>query len=276
MESSSADTGEFLVQLNRGLRAPEELSVPLRFSGGVLNTDFMLALDGSPAGVSLDGGTVTFTGPTPSPTAINVNVLLTALDDADAENDMLTASVGAPVATGLGGEATASFNGVNRLTVEDEDGAAGAGLVQSAGRLNLNEGGATASYTVRLRTQPESVVTVTETSSAPDKAAVHAQGGTPGASATLTFSPSNWNQTQTVTVTPRDDADQDDDIFAIFHAVTGPGGYQNLGVTSIVVFVEDDDASTSPPPPPPPGPAPPPPPPPPGPAPPPPPPPPSA
>ena len=246
-ESSSTDTGEFTVQLNRGLLSPEILSVPLRFSGGVLNTDFMLALKGSPNGVRLVDGTVIFTGPGSGATASSANVLLTALDDADLEDEIVTADLGEVSAAGLGGDATGSVGGNGRVTVMDEDGAPGPGLIQSAGRLNLVEGGAAASYTVRLREQPRSDVTVTETSLAPAKAALHTGGGTPGASATLTFSPSNWNQAQTVTVTPRDDADEDDEFFAISHAVTGPGGYQNLDVTRIVVFVEDDEAPTTPP-----------------------------
>ena len=246
-ESSSTDTGEFTVQLNRGLLSPEILSVPLRFSGGVLNTDFMLALKGSPNGVRLVDGTVIFTGPGSGATASTANVLLTALDDADLEDEIVTVDLGAVSAAGLGGDAMGSVGGNGQVTVMDEDGEPGPGLIQSAGRLNLVEGGAAASYTVRLREQPQSDVTVTETSLAPAKAALHAGGGTPGASATLTFSPSNWNQAQTVTVTPRDDADEDDEFFAISHAVTGPGGYRNLDVTRIVVFVEDDEAPTTPP-----------------------------
>ena len=64
-EGDGTDTARIALTLGRGLRAGERLAVPLAFAGGAAGTDFTLALQGTPAGVSISGSgtTVTFTGP---------------------------------------------------------------------------------------------------------------------------------------------------------------------------------------------------------------------
>ena len=239
--------------LPRELVAGEVLAVPLVFSGGALNTDFTLAFKAAYAGVSFDWtttawSTLTFTGPS----VAEANLVMTALADGDTADDLMRVSIptssstGNPrlTATNLGGGA----RGVSRtswgLTVRDDDAGGTPGLIESAGRLNLVEGGPPGGYKVRLRTQPAGAVTVTASSESPQTFRVHAAGGTPGASATLTFSPTDWNRPREVTVTTREDADAADAMLTIAHAVTGTGDYAAISPDPITVFVVDDEGET--------------------------------
>ena len=247
-EGDGKDTARITLTLGRGLRAGERLAVPLAFAGGAAGTDFTLALQGTPVGVSLSGSgtTVTFTGPETGATAASAAVLLTAAQDDDAADGTVTVSIpssssgqGAVLAaTGLGGGATGSRDGTGTITLEDDDTAA---LVFAPAKLSVAEGG-TATYTVRLATRPSATVTVTVT--APSGLLVDGpDAGT--ATETLTFTAANWDETQTVTVTAADD-----DIAnaggvrtaELSHDVSG-GGYHAQDFT-VEVQVRDDDVPT--------------------------------
>ncbi len=272
-EGSSTATARFRLTVGRGLYSGESLAVPLTFSGGAPGTDFTLALEGSPAGVTFSGSTMTFTGPSTGQTAQIARVVLTALDDADADDDTITVSIPASSSTGnprltatnLGGGATGSRVGNGVITVDDDEVAtAAAGVTVTVAKpFVLKEGGAARSYTVVLEKAPAANVTVTATSNDPGAFLINKAGGTPGPSVVLTFTPSDWSQEQTVTVTVQDDADADNEVVLVQHAVTGTGEYQNVTADTVVVTIDDDDTATNPPPPPPtgppPGPAPPPP-----------------
>jgi len=107
------------------------------------------------------------------------------------------------------------------------------GIVLSSSSLSITEGGS-ASYTVRLATQPTDDVSVivsdhADTDLTPDKT-------------NLAFTPMNWNDVQTVTVTAAADGDAVDDTITLRHRALG-GGYsavqKNLAVTI-------DDTTTAP------------------------------
>ena len=157
------DTARISVRVGRALVSGESLEVPLRFSGGVLGTDFTLALQGTPAGVALAGGTVTFTGPS----AEAPNLLLTALDDGDLKDDLITVSIPASssagssrlVAAGLDGGAVGSVVGTGRIQVTDDDrGAPSASFARASG--SAVEGSGARPVRVVLSPAPSSAITV--------------------------------------------------------------------------------------------------------------------
>ena len=131
-EDSSTDPARISVRLRRGLRSGEILAVPLQFAGGTVNTDFTLALSGSPTGVTLSGSTVTFTG-SAGGSATVASVELLASDDADTTDKTVTVSIPASsitgnprlTATGLGGGATGSRVDNGQITLVDDDGDGG-------------------------------------------------------------------------------------------------------------------------------------------------------
>ena len=108
-------------------------------------------------------------------------------------------------------------------------------------RLGVVEG-ATATYTVVLKSKPTADVTIATTSSAPGKATV--------APASHTFTPSNWSTGKTFTVTGKAPGPS-----TIGHAVTAStdGNYPtSLTIESVAVTVEARPIIPPPPPPPPP------------------------
>jgi len=124
-EGSSTNRATVRLSLGRQLLLTEELAIPLAFSGGVLGTDFSLSLSGSPAGVALSNGTVTFTGGITS--ATSADVLLSASEDDDGVDKTVTVSIPsvstgtAPIltATNLGGGATGSRTGNGQIVLSD-------------------------------------------------------------------------------------------------------------------------------------------------------------
>ncbi len=133
------------------------------------------------------------------------------------------------------------------VTITDND-SAGVTITQSGGSTSVTEasGGRTDTYTVVLDSQPTHAVMVTVTSGTPAAARVNGPGGTPGASATLTFSTSNWSTAQTVTVTGVDDnIDQGASrMVTISHAASSTDtNYVIADAGSVSVTVTDDDSA---------------------------------
>ena len=127
-EGSNADTALLRLDLNRALRSGESLAIPLRFAGGVLDTDFTLALSGSPTGVDLSGSTVTVSG-SAGGSATRTDIHLSAAADSNATDETVTVSIPASssgaaprlTATGLGGGATGTRNGNGQITLTDSN-----------------------------------------------------------------------------------------------------------------------------------------------------------
>ena len=122
------------------------------------------------------------------------------------------------------------------VTVTDDD---TAGVTVSVTQLTVTEAAGasrTATYTVKLNTQPTGDVTITPSSSQESAATV---------SGALTFTTANWSTEQTVTVTGVDDTvDQGDTdrTATVSHTVSG-GDYGDVSAGSVSVSVTDDDTA---------------------------------
>ncbi len=253
-EGSDSNRATLRLALNRPLRAGGRLAVPLGFAGGVLGTDFTLALSGSPTGVALSGSTVTFTGSNDG-SATAAEVLLTAAEDADAEDDTLTVSIppssstGTPrlTATNLDGGATGSRSGDGQITVNDND----APRVTTAqpGDRQVTEGSTsdTATFTVVLNTLPSSDVTVTVTAPTGLELDGPDAGNTFASNEALTFTTSNWSTAQTVTVRATDDSTDSPigrELTVTYSTSSSDSDYNGLNGNAATVTVGDDDATT--------------------------------
>jgi len=93
--------------------------------------------------------------------------------------------------------------------------------------LSVDEN-ASATYTVKLNTQPSGDATITPASNNSDVTFVPA---------TLTFSNSNWSTAQSITVSAEEDADADNETATITHSVSG----YSATIPSVAVAVADDD-----------------------------------
>ena len=124
------------------------------------------------------------------------------------------------------------WSGASELVIADDD---TRGVAVSPVSLTVDEG-ATATYTVRLGSEPTGEVAV---------APFHA-GGDPeiAASPVLAFDSSNWYLAQTVTVTAAEDPDAEDDAAAIGHRVSG-ADYGTVAAESVAVTVTDDETESS-------------------------------
>ncbi len=240
-EDTASATATIRLTLGRALIANEALAVPLQFSGGAVGTDFTLALSGTPSGVALAGGTVTFTGPSASA----ADVTLTPASDDDAEDRTVTVSIpssssgNAPIltATNLDGGATGSRSGAGRITITDDE---SKGLTFSTSTVNVTEGNS-ATYTVKLASRPTGSVTVTVSGHNGTDLSVDTDSTTQNDQSTLTFTTSNWNTAQTVTVSATTDADSDNEApITLAHAASG-GGYNGVSGNVTVNIIDSDN-----------------------------------
>ena len=124
------------------------------------------------------------------------------------------------------------WNGTSELVIADDD---TRGVAVSPVSLTVDEG-ATATYTVRLTSEPTGKVSV---------APFH-EGGDPdiAASPVLAFDSLNWHLAQTVTVTAAEDPDAEDDAAEIGHRVSG-ADYGTVAAESVAVTVTDDETESS-------------------------------
>ena len=169
--------------------------------------------------LTLDKETLTFTASTFWETAQTVTV--TAAEDDDAVDDEVTLAH-----TASGGD----YGSVTEdlpVTVEDGD---TVGLVVAPDAVTVAEGGS-ASYTVKLATEPSTTVTVAITG--------HAGSDLTLDKASLTFTASTWETAQTVTVTAGEDDDAVDDEVTLAHTASG-GDYGSV-TEDLPVTVEDGD-----------------------------------
>ena len=174
----------------------------------------------STADVTTSASTLTFTAATwNSPQKVTVTAVHDEIDE-----DAKTVSLTHTASGGDYGSVTAIFN----VQVDDND---TRGMTVSAVSLMVNEGGS-GTYTVKLKTQPTSDVTVTVND--PTNTDVTADP------ASLTFSTSNWATAQTVTVSAAEDNDLSRDIATVTHTLAG-GDYESFAAPSVAVIVTDND-----------------------------------
>lgn len=110
-----------------------------------------------------------------------------------------------------------------------------ANIVVSAASSNTTEAGGTATFTVRLATQPTHDVTIDLNSDDTSEGTANPLS--------LTFTSANWSTTQTITVTGQDDAIADGDVAyqIAFTAVTSTDPNYNGQIPSSVAVVNVDD-----------------------------------
>ena len=125
-----------------------------------------------------------------------------------------------------------------RVTVNDKD---AQGLTLDAATLTgsgVTEG-MTATYTVRLASEPTGPVTVA-VSSSDGATTVDADAGAAGAQNTLLFHAMNWNAPQTVTVRAAEDDNGESETATLAHAVSG-ADYGEVGNVDVSFTVSDND-----------------------------------
>ena len=160
-------------------------------------------------------------------------VRVSAANDNDSTNEVVTLSHAATGAD-YGGVPTAAIV----VTATDDDTPS---LNVSPTRLTVREN-RTATYTMRLNTQPSAPVTVT-VSGTTAEVTVDADPDATGDQTAMTFDATNWNANRTVTVSAADDDNATDETVNLLHAATG-GDYTGLALASrpgVEVSVADDD-----------------------------------
>ena len=116
----------------------------------------------------------------------------------------------------------------------------GKALVISASRLYAHEGGASASYTVKLNQAPTADTAFSVTGSAGSGLTFSADDATFSSTLTLTFTTTNFGTAQTVYVKAAKDADTADGSASIAHAgTTGDADYTALAAASLPVTTKE-------------------------------------
>jgi hypothetical protein len=186
----------------------------------------------NPAEGSVAPASVTFTTANWS---IPQTITVTGVDDAVDDGDVVyTLATGAATSTdpNYSGADAADVSATNR-----DDDTAGTTVTPTAG-LVTTEAGGTATFTVRLNSQPTANVVIPVSSSKPAE-------GVPSA-ATLTFTAADWNTPQTVTVTGVDDQVQDGSIaytIVLAAAASGDAKYSGQDPADVAVTNTDNDVA---------------------------------
>ena len=158
-------------------------------------------------------------------------VTATAVDDVDASDERVTIAHSAS-----GGDYRGVSANLVATTVDDD--APGLLLVTTALVTSGVPEGGTATYTVRLATEPSGTVTVTAT--ATGDAEVDMDGGQAGRQSTLRFDATNWNVAREATVRGLADADGADGTATLRHTASG-AGYGSAPALETTFAVHDDD-----------------------------------
>ena len=229
LEVDENSTGTYRVRLNTQPTAT--VTVTVSGASGAVTVDTSTT--------SGDQNTLTFTT---TNWGTNQTVTVAAGDDGNATDETLTLSHAA--SGGDYGSLGAGARPSVQLTVDDDD---TAGILLDADPNTPNDQSGpialaelstatnnSASYTVRLSSEPTQTATVTITSG--DTTAVTVDDtdtGNPGVQNTLTFTSANWNTPQTVTLTAAQDNDGVGENVTITHtaSTTTQSEYTNLQAT---------------------------------------------
>ena len=151
-------------------------------------------------------------------------VTVTGVSDIDTANDTVTVTVSAA-------STDTEYSGLSETLTVTVDDSAPAGIELSPTSLAVDEGG-TATFTVKLETEPAGDVTVTVTSGDTGAATI-------APTTALTFTALNWETAQTVTVTAVSDVDSSDvDVTVTLRAASTDTEYSGLSET-LTVSVSD-------------------------------------
>ena len=155
-------------------------------------------------------------------------VTITAVD-----NNVATGNKQVRVSASASGGRGVSAPSAATLILRDDE----FGLSESAVSGQATEGGGTATFTVRLNTQPSSAVTV----------AVTSRDGSEGTVSppSLTFAPGGWNTAQTVTVTGVQDTIDDGTVTwqVRLDPSSGDSDYNAVTAVDVDVTTTDDDVA---------------------------------
>ncbi|MBW4682263.1 MAG: DUF4347 domain-containing protein [Microcoleus vaginatus WJT46-NPBG5] len=214
--------------ITRSGRTDVASSVDLSFGGTATNnTDYTLA-GVAGTGITNTGNTVNFAaGATEATVTLNV-----AGDVVSETNETIQASL-TPSTTPAGVQATVPITTPVSTTITNDD-TAGFTITPAGVTLNTTEAGGTASFTIALRTQPTSDVTLALSSSKTAEGTV-----TPS----VTFNSTNWNTPQTVTLTGVNDNFADGNVvYQINGTVTSSDtNYSALTFPSVNASNTDND-----------------------------------
>ncbi len=265
-EGDSSDTAKFRVRIERALAGSERVAVPLRFIGAALGTHFTIALDGSPAGATLNTntGVLTLSGAG----AQEATVVVTAAAD-DGNSAAETLRVVIPQYSDTWRErhfdtnlAGGACSGVACPNYDKDEGAqrgyvmtlveAAAGLsIFDTGDGRVEEGG-TYRYFVRLNTAPSASVTVAISASPAGKVRFDAGRTVPQATTTLTFTTSGWQIPLPVIVhgSPaggNDEVDEPDLQVAVTHDLSSSDSAYNAvaDVVHTLTYLDDDPTTVT-------------------------------
>lgn len=206
------------LQVDEGCNVTYTVALKTQPTGNVIVT----IGDPSNTDVTAEPATLTFT---PDNWDVPQTVTVTCKEDDDAVDDAgtITHVVDGP-----------SFNSVPDQDVDvdvfDND---ATGVTISPSSLPVDEG-STATYTVKLDSEPTGDVTVTV--NPPSNTDVTTDP------ATLTFTPDNWDDTQAVTVTAQEDDDAVNDTATVTHTVSG-ADYESVTAGSVTAQVTDNDTA---------------------------------
>ena len=156
-------------------------------------------------------------------------VTIAAADDALAEGEHFSTITHAASGGGYDGLVIDTV----LATIVDDD-AAGVELVPNT--LTVTEGGTSASYTIKLTSEPAADVTISMQRDAQQVSVTPAQ---------VTLTPSNWQTGKTVTVGAVDD-DLDEGVHAstITHSATSTDNdYQDIGIGNATITLNDNDSA---------------------------------
>ena len=181
----------------------------------------------------LVSGPLTFT---PINYATPQSVIVTGVDDRQADGDQpysITFTVTGDDTTGYADITLTPLLFINRDNEENPS-----LLMTNAENLETSEAGGTATFYLRLATEPTAAVTVTPSSSDTTEGAV---------SGPLTFNPRNYDTPQSVTVTGVDDrqADGDQPYQITFSVSSSDENYNRIVVIPLLSINKDDEENSS-------------------------------
>ncbi|WP_254175027.1 beta strand repeat-containing protein [Planktothrix pseudagardhii] len=215
--ATEAGTTSITVIATAAIPVVGDQTVNLALTGSATAADFAGTL---PTQITIPDGKTTG--------QVTLTVLDDALDEIDETGTLTISNPSAGIVLGP----TVTGN----LTITDND---TAGFEVQAITGNTSESGGTASFDIRLKTQPTADVTFSFSSSNPGEGTVPT---TP-----ITFTPANWNVYQTVTVTGVDDTppviDGDKTYQIISSAVTSTDtNYSSIKPPNVDVINTDNDS----------------------------------
>ena len=135
----------------------------------------------------------------------------------------------------LSGYENASSVVIDAVNIDNDE----AGITVSSISRHTNEAGQTATFTIRLNTEPVADVSFDLTTS-------DATEGTVTSAGTITFTPSNWDTDQTITITGVDDVIDDGNFsyqINISNATSADPNYSDLFATQVDVVNDDNDTA---------------------------------